>query len=456
MTSLLSKIQTIFLASLCIITFSSLKAQNNEKIWTLKRCIEYAKVNNSELKQVELRYKLNQLQLKKAKLNQLPSANINTLQAIQFGKTVDPNTNSFLDISLLVNRFQFSGSMPLFNFYGLNNLIKSEEFNVQDAFLNISNFGNELSLAILNYYLKVSLAQEQLKLYSFDIKKTLKQIEFIEESISLGANSDLNLHRYKSKLALDSSNYLDATNEIINLKLALKTLLNLDLSEKFEILIPRLEEIEQLNLIIADDPAILYKQAYEKDIRLKQNILKSQSFFLKQKANRASFYPSVSLLYNTSSVFSNIIKDKPFNKWWTGFGNQMNTNFNQIIALNINIPIFNNGQSKYFYEQDKLAINNLILEKKVIEGELKKNIYTVSNSIYTAVKKLNEIKKIVLESNITYNMIYEKFRLGGISSQELINAQNELFKAEELLLSSKINLFYKVKIINFYKNGYID
>lgn len=53
-------------------------------------------------------------------------------------------------------------------------------------------------------------------------------------------------------------------------------------------------------------------------------------------------------------------------------------------------------------------------------------------------------------------MIYEKFRLGGISSQELINAQNELFKAEELLLSSKINLFYKVKIINFYKNGYID
>lgn len=134
----------------------------------------------------------------------------------------------------------------------------------------------------------------------------------------------------------------------------------------------------------------------------------------------------------------------------------MNTNFNQIIALNINIPIFNNGQSKYIYEQDKLAINNLILEKKIIEGELKKYIYTVSNSIYTAVKKINEIKKIVLESNITYNMISEKFRLGGVSSQELINAQNELFKAEELLLSSKINLFYKVKIINFYKNGYID
>ncbi len=456
MTSLVLKYRTVLIINICLIVFSYAKAQNKETVWSLKRSIEYAKVYNPQLKQAELKYMLNLLQFKKAKLNQLPTANISALQAVQFGKTIDPTTNSFLDISLLANRFQFSGSLPVLNFNGLKNLVTAEKYNSQDAFLNITNISNELSLAILNFYLKASLAQEQVKLYSLDIKKTLAQVEFINESILLGATSELSLHRYKSKLALDSSNYLEAINELNNLKITLKTILNLDPSEQFDIVLPDLDEINRINLLSTSEPEVLYKEALEKDIKVKQNFLKSQSLFFKQKANKANFYPSVSLIYNTSTVFSNVIKDKSFNKWWDGFMTQMNTNFNQIIGVNINIPIFNNGQSRYTYEQDKLAISSLALENKVIEVELKKNIYTITGSINTSFKKLNEVKKIVNESNKVYNMILENFRLGGVSSQELINAQNELLKAEELFISNKVDIYFKIKLLNFYKSGTIN
>ena len=53
-------------------------------------------------------------------------------------------------------------------------------------------------------------------------------------------------------------------------------------------------------------------------------------------------------------------------------------------------------------------------------------------------------------------MILENFRLGGVSSQELINAQNELLKAEELFISNKVDIYFKIKLLNFYKSGTIN
>ncbi len=98
---------------------------------------------------------------------------------------------------------------------------------------------------------------------------------------------------------------------------------------------------------------------------------------------------------------------------------------------------------------------SLINEKNGIEVELKKNIYSASSLALGAYLKMNEVKKAVDNSQAVYDMVFEHFKLGGIGSQELIMAQDDLLKAKQVLLDNSIDLYFKLKMIDFYKTGQI-
>jgi len=446
-----------FFFSIIVIALSTiLHAQENSEVWSLEKCINYAKLNNINIKQADIQQRAEQIQLKQIKSAQHPTLNISSVQAVQFGKTIDPTTNSFIDINLIASRFQASGSLPLYFFGGIKNSIESEKYNFLVSSLNLENISSEVSLTVLGYYLRVLLAQEQIKLIEIEISKTSLQIEKLKEAIELGAVSELNLYRYKSKLASDSSNYYDAKNYFKNSLLVLQAVLNLKNIIDFKVENPlqikmNYPEVDDLN-----NYEQIYINALQNSLRLKINNAQNKSYNYKLKSSKAIMYPSVSLGYNINSVFSNIIKDKPFNKWWEGFGDQLNTNFNQIIGFNINIPVFNSRQARSNYEKDKIAIQSLNLDKVNVENDLKQKVSSAISNMQTIKLKLKESFKIRENTQIIYDKMSEYFRIGGTNVQEIINAQNDLLRSNELILKLKIEEYFSLKLLEFYQYGKIN
>ncbi len=439
-----------------ILLTSFLNAQEHVEIWTLKKCIDYAKANNISIKQADIQRRAEQIQLKQILSSQKPTINISSVQAVQYGKTIDPTTNNFIDINLITSRFQASGSLPLYSFGGIKYSIESEKYNFLLSSLNLENITSEVSLTVLGYYLKVLMAQEQIKLIDIEISKTNLQIDKLKEAIELGATSELNLYKYKAKLSNDSSNYYDAKNYLNNSILTLQALLNFKTLIDFKVENSLQKEIKSVELNELNNYEQTYLNSLQNSLKLKINNAQNKSYNYKLKSTKAMMYPTISLGYNINSVFSNIIKDKPFNKWWDGFGDQLNTNFNQIVGFNINIPVVNNRQFRSNYERDKLAIESLNLDKMNIENELKQKVYSAFSNLQTIKLKLKESIKIKENTQIVYDKMVDYFRLGGTNVQEIINAQNDLLRVNEVFLKLKIEEYFTIKLLEFYQYGKIN
>ena len=84
-----------FLILLCIIIPTLLTAQSEK--WDLQRAVDYAMQNNISVKQSDVQARLAALQTKLAKAASIPNLNFNTQAGEQFGRSIDPTTNLYIN-----------------------------------------------------------------------------------------------------------------------------------------------------------------------------------------------------------------------------------------------------------------------------------------------------------------------------------------------------------------------
>jgi outer membrane protein len=212
-------------------------------------------------------------------------------------------------------------------------------------------------------------------------------------------------------------------------------------------------DINGLDLLDFESPEAIYLEAVKNQPREKINLLQYQSAEYRLKSSKTAFYPTLTFAYNISSLYSNLIQNKPFNKWFDEFGNQVSQNFNQIVGVIVTVPIFSNGQVQTGYRQNKLKLQSLRLDIQEYGNVLKQNVYLAYSNLFGAYRKLNESRKTVIEFDKTYEISNTAFNLGSLNAQDLINTQNELFKVKESLLGSSLDYFLKYQILQFYRNG---
>jgi len=97
--------------------------------WSLQKCIDHAKDNNIQLKQSKLNIDLARENLRQSKANTLPSINARLSHNYNFGRTVDPFTNSFVTEKLQSNNFSITGNVMLFEGLKAINTIKRNKLN---------------------------------------------------------------------------------------------------------------------------------------------------------------------------------------------------------------------------------------------------------------------------------------------------------------------------------------
>ena len=108
----------IFLSLFLFFTIC-LCAQPVQQSWTLQQCIEYALKNNIRVKQQELNTEISKANYLQSKAQVLPNLNGHASHSYNFGRNIDPVTNSFTTSQVLSQNFGLTSSVVLFN--GLEN-----------------------------------------------------------------------------------------------------------------------------------------------------------------------------------------------------------------------------------------------------------------------------------------------------------------------------------------------
>ncbi len=456
-------------------------AQNN--VWSLQRCLQYAKDHNLDIQQQQLQTESAQISYKQSRFSQLPQINSSASLGKNFGRSIDPTTNQFVSNNLTSSGVGLNAGVTLFNFFKLKNTIKANKLEYRSDKAIIKKMVQDLSLNITDAYLQILLANEQVKISKKQIRLTLHQLKETHQKVVAGILSIGEEANLKAQLAKDSAtlvNNQSLTNESI---LQMKAFLNLNFNEPF---IPEKPSLKQLSLLSLS--AITPEKIYYKALQLRPGILAdSLQIEASQKtlaATKANLYPTLSLGVQIGTNYSStyqrpvgsieefipetpigtvemngddyIVKSLPKKVPKTVYkapqvGTQFKNNLRENVALSLSIPIFNGLQVKTGIRMAQINLQTQHLRLKQDKLKLKQSIYETYAQAKTALKGYKAAQKALKAIRKSFTYAQKRYEVGHINSVEYLMAQNEWFKAKMDLVGKRYIYIFKMKVLAFYQ-----
>ncbi len=447
--------------------------------WSLKRCVDYAVVNNISVKQADVQARFDKLTHHQSILALYPRINSQHSGGFQFGRSIDPTSNQFTTNEILFANHGLDVGLDLFNWFAKKNTVKANNYLAQASVARLEKAKNDVSLNVANAYLAALLNKEQINISQVQVAQSREQFNNIKKQVDAGALPELNQAEAQTQYATDSSNMITArTNYVLSL-LQLKALINLEADVPFEIEVPPVESIP-LETLAELDPALVYQSALENLPQQKINNLNLQASERNVAVAKAGMYPTISFFGGLNSRYSNaqrvIPRDYKTVPVPAGFVNvngmdyvvysaqreyygfdkntyfrQISNNFSQNAGLALNIPIFNGGSARINWQKAKLDVENQQLLKEQDSRTLKQDIYQAYTNAVAAVQKYNATQVAVKSAQKAYDFARKRFDVGLLQPIDLILNQNNLFRAKINLVSAQYDYVFKMKLLEFYK-----
>jgi len=439
--------------------------------WPLDYCISYAWQHNLTVKQAQVSSEIAKNNVTGSKGNILPTINGMASNTWNYGRTIDPFTNTFATSQVLSQDFYLSSSFTLFGGEQSVNQLKQNQASYEASKYDVEVNKNNIALNIASGYLQVLLDQELLIEAKNQHEVTLQQVERTQQLVTAGSLSRSNLLDVQAQEANDDVNQVNAQTQLDLAMLGLAQLLDIDSLQLFKIAVP---EITIPANPAIDGPEQVYFKALVSMPDIHSAELKWKSAEDAKQAAAGALYPK--LTFNatvgtgysgsdkTSSTAYNLdtlgyvgasplvakeptITEGPAVKW----ADQLNNNFNKSFGFRLNIPILNGLQANVAYRNAKLNALNNYYNYENSELTLRKNIQQAYADALGALRKYHATEKSVASLSEAYNYTKTKFDVGMSTALDYNTAQTNLNKAKSDLLQAKYNYIFKIKVLDYYE-----
>ncbi|PTT77931.1 MULTISPECIES: TolC family protein [unclassified Chryseobacterium] len=439
----MKKVLTIILGLSCL-------AVNAQKKWSLRECVDYATKHNLQVIQNEYSKQSQDLNLKIAKKNYLPSVSGSVGNTVSFGQT------SFGTGSLRNDRFSNSANLGadilVYNNGRLEKTIRKTEFDVEASQYDIETIKNDISLQIAQQYLTTLLNKEIVKISQAAVENAQKQYDRSKITTEIGTTAQTVLAEAEAGLAREKQNLKTAEINVGRSLFALAQLLQLQEYKDFDVedvnvpdqLAPQLKSVDEV-----------LTTAYETQPQVKAAESRIKASQAQTEVSKTAFWPTVTASAGIGSFYNNLLNTDNvgsalFYVKEQGFFSQYKDNFGQQAALSVNIPIFNKGITKLQVEQSKLneSLAKVTLEqqKQTVRQNVQKAQFDVDANyeIYLSSLQAEKSTKLALE-------FADKSYAAGRSTIYDVNiARNNYANAQGSVAQAKYNYVFSLKLLNFY------
>ena len=433
--------RTRFLSILAFVLFLNANAQ--EKKWTLRECVDHALDHNITIKQNKLNVEISQENVNSAKGNFLPNLNASTSGNLNFGSGFDPVSQDRVSTSTYGGSLGINSGITVFNGYRNLNTYKQAQLGVEGSKLDLEKIEDDISLYVVNGYLNVLFAKENLKVANVQYEISKKQIENAKAKFEAGTKPKGDLLNAQSTAATDEQSVILYENTLNLALLDLALLLQVE-PVGFDV---EIIEIDSPSIILMyKNPNEVYQKALTIRPEIKRAELNIESADLSIEIAKASYLPSVSLGANVGTGYGYNLKNNSHIPYFT----QLDDNLGYGINFNVNIPIFNRNQTKsnvnrqkINYEISKFGLDN---QKLQLEQTIQKAFYDAK----AAAKTYESAEKSLIAQEEAIKNAQESYNFGAMTQFDFDQVRNRFVNAEGAMIRAKYDFIFKTKVLEFY------
>lgn len=443
------KTSRFILTSLAVLAigFGSLPVEAQET-WSIDRCMAYAVEHNRTVKQRTYEASNYRLDRMKAIGSFLPSVNGSIGVQYNYGRSVDPETNTYNNISTFNNGYALETSIPVFRGGSLINEVRRSRANVllgkaalQEARDNTALETFQAYINALYYYGTARLARQKLADSDSLLYKTRRQEE-------LGLKGAADVAQVAAQQATDAYHLTHQENLYATALLTLKQQMNLPAADTLLLDTCLLEAttLEQVDLQPADAGTV-YQIALRTNPTLRQAEMRKQVANMERKKSLSAFFPSISFYAGISSSYYKELHKTGYPSW----KKQLDTNFGQYFGFSMSIPLFNRLTALTHRRQ---AVNNYHIAVEQYEAqkeELQKLVLQAIQDREGYLKESLQMEKKVSSDALTYRVTRRKFEEGLMTSLDVKNNAATLLESQTLLLQSRLTYLMKCRLVDYYQ-----
>ena len=372
------------------------KAQEQPTRWTLRACLDYALEHNIQVKKSKVSHLSGIEDTKQAKAQLFPSLSASVTQGFVNYPSSDAATNNSYS-----GNYALNAKWTLFDGGQRVQAIKQQEIQNTVDELGIEQNEDDIQISLIQTYMQVLYAMESVRINQNTVEVSTAQRDRAVELLRAGSISKVDLAQLESQLSTDKYQLVVAQTNLDNYKLQLKQLLELDITEEIELVMPELTEKDILTPLPSKQT--IYNTSLAVMPQIKSSELAVDIAELEKKKAKGAFLPSLSM---NAGLGTGHLSGTDY-----AFGSQVWNSFNESVGLTISIPIFSNRQYKTAYNKAKYAITTSQLELLNTQKQLLQTvegIYLDATSSQTQYTSATERLSYVKES---YNLIEKRPRM---------------------------------------------
>lgn len=260
----------------------------------------------------------------------------------------------------------------------LNNL-KQQKTNKEIAGLSVAEIENMLQEEITKLFVQILYANESVAINKNTLEVSEATYKRAVELFNEGSLSKSDVAQLEAQASNDKYQLVTAESSLRNYKLQLKQLLELDGTTEMILDLPELNDEDVMAVLPSQID--VYNTALTSRPEIQSSKLSIDNAKLGIKTAKAGYLPTISLSASTSSMTNNAST----NNW----AEQMKYGWNNMIGINLSIPIFNNRQTESAVHNSQTPVAPLIFIS-LIENAFKHGISPTGESFIKIIIEENE------------------------------------------------------------------
>jgi len=406
--------------------------------WDLQTCLDYAKKNNIQLNSLRLTARTAQQNYLLSKAQREPNLQAGVGLTYTHSKNANPVVGGFQTQSSFSNSLNLSSGVTLYNGGYISNDIKQKNLEIESANLNILQTENDITLSITQAYLNILLAKENVVYVQDLVNTSLAQVDQGRKQYEAGSIARNAYIELQAQMATDKYNLVTAQNAVRTNKITLKQLLQLSVTDSFDIVTP--DTVTSKEAVPALDQVVATALRDRPEIKNGQLGIEVSRYDLLKA--RAAYLPILTASANLSSGYSNNQHDDYFK--------QLDDNFFQQAGLSLSIPIFNRRVAKTNVENARIGIEQAQLNLKNVQTNLALAIEQAYINVVNAQGQYDAAVEGLRASQESYRIAGEQLKVGVANIVEYLQQKTLYTQAFQVYIQAKYNAALSIRIYDFY------
>lgn len=442
-------ISTAILSLVCVSAFS--------RGLSLKECMEYALDKSAKVKMQQADVDDARLARRDAILKAFtPVIEAGTHAYSNFGRSVDPETNTYVLTTSFNNGYSVSGGIVLFNGFEAVNNVKISKISLMMGIEQEQKLRDEICLATMEAFCNVVYYTELSGIVEGQVRTMEEALALVKRQEELGQKGYADLVQTEADLADLEYNLIVVRNNLANALTTLKDIMFWEEEDELEI---NAEDIETAVTLTAGDCREECRETADFAIGHNPSVLiakgRMDNARLSLRTAKWKFSPYLSLNAGWSTSYYTYPGRAGYAP--TPYGQQFRNNGGEYVQLSLSIPIFNRLQSYSNLRKMKNNYKRAEAEYEIAVRQVRAEVERAVQDRNGAGAALNQAERREKVQEEAWGLNVKKFEQGLISAIDFRKSSDNLLNAKAERVNALLKWHLKSSVVRYYNGvSYID